>query len=381
MSLTAGQIIEAARFSHPAFDVACVPASVGARFVNEAQRRLLVAAHQRNPTYLVKRWVITLLPGQDVAQVGAGTGVGAPLVPGTTFLERETVNVGSAATVNPDNTVLVSERAATAATSNSLIDLTATWTINDYVGMLVEILAGTGAGQVRQILSNGTDTLVVPTWDQIPDTTSTFVITTNEEVVSGSVGVALGNAPQTSTVPSFLVLLDSAGQPYLDLSTPIQVPISLGIPLPPNYYVNHGLVRFLQDGNYPDQSQVLTLTSLDNQVRPPLPFCACIVGETLQLLRPFEQWRQVQSLELPYLPLAPTVTGANDLLILPDTAEEALVQMVALRMAERAKAMGRLGDPSVFADFKERSQVNESLYLDTVAGAGRALVSSVVSMW
>lgn len=382
MALSAGTIIEAARYSHPSFDRGLVPASVAARFVNEAQRRLLVATHQREPTYLVRRWVIALLPGQNIAQVGAGTNVGAPLVQDTTALERRIVPTGAAATIaNPAN-VYVAERAATAASSLTLTDALMVWTVDEWAGQLVRILSGTGAGQVRDIASNTADTLVVTeAWAVTPDTSSTYQVIGNDESVTGAVGIGVGEQPMTSNVSSWLVKLDAQGQPYLDLASPVQVPVTVGIPLPPNYFVNHGLVRFYDDADAPNGSEVLTLAPLSAQVSPPTRFCAAVTGQTLQLFRPFDQWRDVRWLEIPYLPLAPTVTGANDLLLLPEAAEEAMVARVAMLMGQRAAAMQRLGDPAVYREIAQRAAESEGLYLDIVAGVGRATVDHIRSVW
>lgn len=384
MALRAGTIIERARYAHPAFDRAVIPATVAAQFVNEAQRRLLVATHERNAAYLVRRWVIALLPGQNIAQVGAGTNVGAPLVEGTVALERRTVPTGSGATMDDPPTVLVGERAVTSAAAGSLSDTTAAWTVNAWMGQAVEIIAGTGAGQVREIASNLANTLFLdPTtpWETIPDPTSTYRIVVNQEAVTGQVGVAVGEQPSVAQTPSWLVKLDAQGQPYLDLSAPIQVPMTVGIPLPPCYYVNHGLVRFDNDAAYPGGSRTLTISTLDAQVAPPTMFSAAVVGQTLQLFRPFEQWRDVRFLELPYCPLAPAVSGADDLLLLPEPAEDALIARVAYRMGNRAKAMQRLGDAGVLAELRDEMQTTEDLYLGSVAGAGRATVGSIVEVW
>lgn len=382
MTLTAGIIIDAARNSHPAFDRGAIPSSVAARYVNEAQRRFLLAAHERNQTYLTRRWTILLLPNQDVAQVGAGTQGSAPLLVGTTALRRSLGNTGSAATLPDDPIVLVPERAATSAGGVTLVDTTASMPVDLYVGQLLVIVSGLGAGQVRDIASNTSDTFTVTeAWTQVPDDTSTYAVLGDNEVVTGSVGISMGQQPTTVSREGWLVYLDAQGNPYLDLAAPVTVPVSDGIPIPPHYYVNHGLVRFVTDPNYPNSSKTFTISTLDAQANPPMPYSGAIVDQKLQLFRPFEQWKRVTSIEIPYLPLAPTVSGYDDVLFLPDTAEEALVARVALQMAKRVRAMDRLGDPSLYRDIKEQADETEALYLNSVAGVGRATKGSVVSVW
>lgn len=382
MTLSAGTIIDAARSRHPAFDRGLVPSSVAATFLNKAQRTLYFAAHERNQTYLTRRWVIAFLPNQNVAQVGAGTSGSAPLVIGTTTLARSLVNTGSGATIPSEPVILVGERAATGGGDITLVDATASMVVNEWAGQLLRIVSGQGAGQVRDIASNTSDTFTVSeAWAQNPDDTSTYQVLGDAEAVTGDVGIAMGQQPTMGERNAWLVYLDSQGQPYLDLAQPVQVPVSAGIPLPPHIYINHGVVRFLDTANHPDHVDVFTLSSLDNQVNPPTRYCGAVVNGELQLFPPFHQWQAVTSVEIPYLPNLITVTGANDLLQLPDAAEEALVTDVAEQMARRALAMQRLGDSSLYGVFVRDKQEMARLYLDSVAGVGRALVSSIVEVW
>lgn len=382
MTLAAGTIIEAARNRHPAFDRGLVPSSVAATFLNKAQRTLYFAAHERNQTYLTRRWVIAFLPGQNVAQVGAGTSGSAPLRLGAVGLARSLTNAGSGATLPDEPVVLVPERAVTSADATHLSDTTASMTVDLYQGQLLELVSGLGAGQVRQVASNtATEFTVTEPWAQVPDTTTTYRVLGDAEEVTGDVGIAMGAMPVTTDRQAWLVYLDAQGQPYLDLAAPVQVPVSVGIPLPPHVYINHGLVRFHDTSARPDQTAVFTLSSLDNQVNPPTPYSGAVVNQTLQLFPPFEQWRRVTSVEIPYLPNLLTVTGADSLLQLPDAAEEALVTDVAEQMARRAVAMNRLGADMLYGVFVRDKQEMAQLYLDAVAGVGRAVVSSVVEVW
>lgn len=67
-------------------------------------------------------------------------------------------------------------------TARVLQDEGKTWTLNQWANYAVRIIAGTGDGQQRQILSNGTDTLVVyDGWNIQPDNTSKYVIQSNTQ--------------------------------------------------------------------------------------------------------------------------------------------------------------------------------------------------------
>jgi len=63
------------------------------------------------------------------------------------------------------------------------------WTPSDYVGMLVKITSGTGAGQEKIIVDNTADTLSVAyLWETTPDGTSKFAIYDFETIISPGAG-------------------------------------------------------------------------------------------------------------------------------------------------------------------------------------------------
>ena len=65
----------------------------------------------------------------------------------------------------------------TSATSNTLTDTSKSWATDIWKGRYVEITGGTGAGQIRLILSNTSDTLTLSaSWAVVPDSTSTYRI-------------------------------------------------------------------------------------------------------------------------------------------------------------------------------------------------------------
>lgn len=73
-------------------------------------------------------------------------------------------------------TPVLASTAATSASGTTIVVSSATWTTNQYQNDWVMILTGTGAGQTRNITSNTSTTLTVPTWTVTPDSTSTFQI-------------------------------------------------------------------------------------------------------------------------------------------------------------------------------------------------------------
>lgn len=63
---------------------------------------------------------------------------------------------------------------ATGGSSNTL-QSAQTWTVNQFTGYRIHLLAGTGAGQFRTILSNTSNTVTVDsTWATTPDSTTKF---------------------------------------------------------------------------------------------------------------------------------------------------------------------------------------------------------------
>lgn len=83
---------------------------------------------------------------------------------------------------NPWDTEPLYADVATGGTGNTLIDAAAAWTPDIYADQYVAIVDGTGAGQVRRIVSNTANTLTVaPYWeatdfDSAPDATSVYQI-------------------------------------------------------------------------------------------------------------------------------------------------------------------------------------------------------------
>jgi RHS repeat-associated protein len=84
---------------------------------------------------------------------------------------------------------LVNSQSTGGNTSTTLNDVTQSWTTNQWTGYLVEIISGTGAGQVRTVASNsGTQLVVSSPWASTPDATSKYIIATplNNSRILGS---------------------------------------------------------------------------------------------------------------------------------------------------------------------------------------------------
>lgn len=382
MAIQVRDCIARARLKHPALTPQVVPSSVATEMVQEVQQRLLLLTHQRNASYLVRTWVIALLPTQNLATFGAGSQQGAPILRGSTSLEVADAPAGALAQVDQSAlAVLVDARAATGGTGNSLADTTQAWTVNLYADQLVEIVAGTGIGQTAVIQSNSaTNLVIVGAWAFAPDATTIYRIRQQVFEASGAMATELGLIPATKTVQGWLVELDAQGQPYLNLAAPVSVPMTTGIPLPPNYHVLNGSwYAFSDEQNIDRYPRPLTMLSPIDRHQPARSYGVYVQGQELFLCAPMTQWQNVQRLEIPYLPIAPDISSADDYLLLPDAAKDALVAGLAERMGERAATFGVAGID--LGGFNARQREMQDLYLAHVAGAGRALTGRIKDVW
>jgi hypothetical protein len=70
----------------------------------------------------------------------------------------------------------IMSEAVTSATSTTLSDTLAGWTVGALTGKYVRIISGTGINQIQKILSNTAIQLTVGGWGTVPDNTSTYLI-------------------------------------------------------------------------------------------------------------------------------------------------------------------------------------------------------------
>lgn len=66
---------------------------------------------------------------------------------------------------------------ATSGGNTTLADTGLSLTANEFADYYIQIISGTGIGQIRQITSHTTTTFTVPTWTVNPDSTSVYVVT------------------------------------------------------------------------------------------------------------------------------------------------------------------------------------------------------------
>lgn len=109
---------------------------------------------------------------------------------------------------------------AESSTSSTLTDDDKSWTSNAYADMQIWIYSGTGAGQIRKIESNDSDTITVTTdWTTNPDDTSKYrvVYSASDPLVSESVD---GTGSSTLMLDNYpLILLESLNISDTDITT------------------------------------------------------------------------------------------------------------------------------------------------------------------
>lgn len=339
MALTLQTLITAARDRNPAFEQRRVPHAVLARFLTAYQRELLSRAVARNRSFLTQQAsvVFDIAAANAVGTAGAGTPGGVPAsVSSGGVVSAVQAPVGTAAEVDTDDVVvLVSERTVNSATSTTLVRTGAGWTANAYTNKTVVITAGRGAGQRRTINSNTTDTLTVSqAWTTTPDTTSLFKVVSEVNEATLEMGV-VASSPFTAERLGYLVKVNAAGVAYLDLSAPLVAKYDAGITLPAHHYIVGGTVRFTEAGD----EVPLTLVDYSARFNPRAEYAAYIQNGELFLCGDGDDWTDVVSIDLRYVPVPPALTALTDTLLLPDNAYGALVSGAAAEAAQRVSGM------------------------------------------
>ena len=140
-----------------------------------------------------------------------GTGVGQ--VRYITSNTEDTITVNAAFSPTPTSTSKfiitgIFGELATSGGATTITNSAKNWTTNQWKNFQVRIAAGTGAGQVRTIISNTATEITVAAWDTQPDNTSYYVIEGNDDYIylSGNNATAFyrysisGNSWSTMTV-------------------------------------------------------------------------------------------------------------------------------------------------------------------------------------
>jgi len=339
-------VIDAARSRDAAFHQSRIPHAVVGAFLSDYQNELIARCIERDKLFLSQKAVVVMNFGQQTAPgtVGAGTGDGLPGAideSGTFAAVQQTTGtlVDPMMTSADGAQVVVSEHVVASATATTLTATGLTRPTNGDLGRIIRITGGTGLGQEREILSNTATTWVISTgaddrqWKPIPDASSLF------EVVIPAFGSSLGvgvvtDLPASLPERGYLVKLDDAGVPYIDWTRPLVANIETGVPLPAMLALLDGTVRY-RDGDF----DPLTITTRGRRWNPARFPAVWTIGQTMYFCGWKEDWNDVASVELDYVPIAPPFTQLTDYFLLPDNARPALVAKAAAFMAMRCATM------------------------------------------
>lgn len=373
MAFTLGDVVTAARDRHPYFAKPNVPDAVFARFLTDHQRVLLSKAVQRDASFLTQSLSLafSVSSANAIGVAGAGTGAFPGAVSSTGALSVDAAPMGDALTVDTTNaSVLVAPTVVQSATSTTLTGTSVSWGPNAYAGDLVEITDGTGAGQVRSIVSNTSSQLTVAAWATVPDMTSLFRILTTVLADDGTMGVVT-NFPLTTTRQGFAVKVNASGTPYLDLTTPLVATVDASLTLPAMKRLVGGTVWSTQNGTLTPCP--LTLVGYQNRMRPLGRYVAVADGTSLTLQGSQTHWADVQSIELKYVPEPPAFTALTDVFLLPDGARPAVVAASALMAGQRVAALPDMGTLDL-TSLASRAAEAEAAWLAEVQGQTRSRV-------
>ena len=380
MSTTLAQLIQLVRSRHPAFQKQLVPDKSLADFFTTEQRRILTLALTRDKQFMAQTLPIAFdltnasldAPGT----AGIGTQGGLPAVSdGQGGYSTVQATTGSAVTVDLDSAVtLVNDTPVLSATHNTLSATGVAWTVNVYANATVIITNGLGAGQTPRTVASNTSSQITTSddWEIQPDVTSTFRVVQAGVALDGSFGVVT-DLPSLTTSEGFLVRLNSSGQPYVDLTKPLVVSLSKGVPLPPFHAVLGGTVRYLPNSDFVGNAIPLSLESFARRDCPTRMPAAYLMGAALHLIGNRADWAQVQGIELWYVPIPPAFTTLADYLLLPDTAVQVLVARAALFAGSRLNGLPNAPqvDPN---GLLAEAQLAEDSFLKTLTLTSRSRV-------
>lgn len=393
MATQLGDVVTAVRLKHPAYSSDNIPNRVLAEAYTTYQRRLIMLATEKRPTFCPQRFsvVFAFASANQPGTVGAGSSGGLPALAdnaGTLALAEQTAGLASAYDLSAP-VILASERTVTvvsvgATTTTLTVRGSPGWTVNAFAGDLFQITDGPGYGEVRTIASNTASTVTV-TGSYTTTPTANLSVGRVIEVPSetGDLLGAVTNLPALGRQSGYLVKLDSTGTPYLDLDTPVVTRFAVGIPLPPNLKVLGASVVW---------SGATTAAGTDvttGPVSPQFTDCSIVpyanrhhytkfpslyrVGNELVPLGTTQDWSGIEGLDIRYVPIAPafgaTATTLEEYFLLPDSAFDALVAYGGVVAARYAVAKGITASVN---DAMVEAAAAESAWLRMVARTGAA---------
>jgi len=375
VALLVSDILVRVRDQHPAFHRSRVTDAVLVRGLSTYQSQLVGKAMLRDATYLTQQASV-VFSTQDAT--GAGVGGFAASVANDGTVSRADGPTGSAKElVTSDAVILVAEFVPASTTTTSVTKTSAGWTTNAYTSAYIEVVAGTGVGQLRVLTGNTSDTASWTDALTTPlDTTSVVRIISAATSVPGDLGVVTA-LPTDATRGGYLIKLDANGTAYIDLTAPIVATFDSGVPLPAAMkMVVGGFVRFTDD----DFTVPVTVFQYLPDDAPLGCYVVSVMNRQLWVWGGPEDWTNVESIELRYVPEPPRLAQLTDYFLLPDHAEDVLVAQGAMIAGARVQGLEGMAAPDMSYLMAQRDRA-ESAFLSEVSAQTRATVQRLKEIW
>jgi hypothetical protein len=373
VTLQLSAVLTAIRDRHPAFHKTRIPDAVLARFLSDYQNELIGRAVERDKMYLVQSLGIALAinDANDPGTAGAGTTGGLPATvetDGSVAVVQESTGslIEPLLTASQGGSVVLADRVVTSVVGQVIRSIGAGRTVNADVGRLIHIISGTGIDQVRSIASNTADSWTPnENWTVVPDTTSQFTLVDPLAGTEADLNVVT-ELPAVSSRTGYLVRITAQGVPYIDYASPLTVWLDRGVPLPEMIGGGPigGTVRYPDGDAYP-----LTITTYGRRYDGTRTPAVYVAGGELFLCGAEDDWRDVESIELRFTPVAPVFAALTEYFLVPDAARPTLVAQGAAFAASRLSGNEFAID---VAFFESKAENAEQQYLASLRLAKRA---------
>lgn len=369
--MNVGTVLKMAREKVPFYQASWCPVGLQRQMLSDLQRSLYRQALNLDAYYRYQVAHILVAPSaaNDVGRKGAGTGQfgiadQAVNLEGGTGLAQG-FDFASA-------TMVISRRPVVGATLQSVTVAGTAWTTNQWQGRILRVEAGAGAPQIREVLSNTADTLVISTGDTdfataldvSAETPSLIAVYDAPLTALADVGVML-TYPTTEQRIGFITKLDATGTPYLDLTEPVYATVNVPISLPPVQDILQARVHGTQPG-YTAPIRIVGAGYLDV---PTNSIALVRQGDRLIPIGPAEYWAQVRSIEIRYQPVLPDLARDADLLFLGGMALNALQDGLAKEIALRG-IMVNAASAQLAPIFRDGASQSLNEFLATILRTG-----------
>ncbi len=308
MSLTVQNIIDSARYEHPTWQRMSQPHGPVLRRMNILQKELFNDAMAYDPKFMAQRLgiLVKATTFEDFPGTLSGT---SPAI--DTSPTGDLIEISKASEVD--------EGVPSSATSTTLVDISKSWTVNAYIGKYVRIDFGTGADQVRRIVSNTANSLTIDSadpWTTVPTTTSHYEIIQGTVETQDDLKLTKGVRPEGNQVGYAVKYNYTTKSAYIATDEPLTVRFQEGIQLPE-------FKRILGMTVYRGTRGEVEAGIVDYNLRyqPPRRPAAYVLNRTMYLVDPMVDWREEDEIELWYVPVPPALDAVTDIFLLPDSAE------------------------------------------------------------